>query len=315
VGRSLGVTDPAALAIFARDHADYVQITAPLLDADEAYWQRGNPGAECGADLFQGSGDAAQELRGRPLCDQIFGPPQVSSALEGTAVSYRDLRIVAASEDHLEVEPRQSVLSSALRRRLLMQFASCCFPEPTAFVIRAGNQWLVRGGASGSPHHVKTDPASGRCVNDCNPLTQRLGSRVFEISCSENCPIDPSDALRRPAAGLAGPNDFVCVVDDTTDGIDPNEPGSECVFQSLTTRFAIYRGQSPSRRDTTFRWLLSDGFSPFTLSLTSADRLVSTPRALLSLPELGQLLVTDGTAPGLTTVAISSLGFNTTSVY
>jgi hypothetical protein len=171
----------------------------------------------------------------------------------------------------------------------------------------------VRGGASGSPHHVKTDPASGRCVNDCNPLTQRLASRVFEISCSGNCP--PVDDQNRPAAGLAGPNDFVCVVDDTTDGIDPDEPGSECVFQSLTTRFAIYRGQRATEPGTTFRWLLSDGFSPFTLSLTSAERPVSTPRSLLALPELGQLLVTDSTAPGLTAVEISSVNFNTTFVY
>jgi hypothetical protein len=309
VGRSLGVTDPAKLALFARDHADYVQITGPLLPVDDGYWRSGNPGAECGAELFQDSADSvdsARELRGRALCEQFFGPPQVPT-------QYRDLRILAASEDQLAVEPRLTELASATRRQKLMQLVSCCFPEPTNFVVRVGNQWSVRGGASGAPHHVKTDPVTSRCVNDCNPLTQRLNSRVFEITCSGKC--SPRDELDHGPAGRAGPRDFACVVDDTTEGIDPNEPGSECVYQSLTTRFAIYRGQQPTARDTSFRWVLSDGFTPFTLSLNSGDRATSTPHSMLALPELGALLVTDSTAPGLTTIAIRSLNFVIVSVY
>jgi hypothetical protein len=304
VGRSRGVTDPTNLATFARNHADYVQITAPLLEQDDRYWQPGSAGAECGAELFQNNEDTSQELRGRPLCEQFFSSPDTS---------YRDLRIVEASEDRLTVEPRQAQRGSDLRRRQLMQFVSCCFPEPATFVVRGGNQWVVRGGASGVVHHIKADPASGRCVNDCNPLTQRLNSRVFDISCSGNC---PRDERNRPlGAGPARPDDFVCVVDDTSGGIDPNEPGSECVFQSITTRFAIYRGLGETARDTHFRWVLSDGFAPLTVSLTTADRNVSTPRSLLALPEIGQLLVTDGTALGLTTIAISSPSLPMTAIY
>ena len=305
VGRSYGVRDAAALATFARDHADYVQITAPILDQDEPYWQ--GDGAACGAELFQGSEDSSRVLRGRPLCDEFFGAPELQN-------TNRDLRILEATEDRLTVEPRLQQPSSAQRRRQLLQFVSCCFPEPSSFVVRAGNQWVVRGSSSGVAHHVKAD-AGGRCVNDCNPLTQRLNSRVFELSCSSNCPIDPLDDLHRPAVGLAGPGDFVCVVDDTTGGIEPNEPGSQCVYQSITTRFAIYRGRSETKRDTRFRWLLSDGFGSLAISLTTADRNVSTPRSLLALPEIGQLLVTDGTALGLTTVAISSLNLTVTPIY
>src|SRR5262249_31724716 len=162
--------------------------------------------------------------------------------------------------------------------------------------IRAGNQWVVRASVTGVGHHVRTDPATRRCVNDCNPLTQRLSGRVFEISCSGKCPVDDQ---QRADVGLAKSNDFVCVVDSTSGGIEPGQPGSECVFQSITTRLAIYRGQLATERDTQFRWEFSDGFGPLTIPLTSASTLVSTPRSLLALPELGQMLITDGTAPGL----------------
>jgi hypothetical protein len=303
VGRSLKVSDPDSIAKFSRDHADYVQITGPLLDEDDAYWL--GAGAQCGTELFQGIADA-NEQRGRPLCQQFFGTPQVPTSL-------RDLRIVAASEDSLSVEPREDVgarRNSDTRRRQLMQFVSCCFPEPTAYVVRAGNQWVIRGGASGVGHHVRTDPSSHRCVNDCSPLTQLLVGRAFEISCSANC---PANAEGRLSVGRATANDFVCVADDTTGGIQPGQPGSECVFQSITTRLAFYRGQSATKRDTRFRWQLTDGFGPLSVPLNSTN--VSTPRSLLALPELGQLLITDGTAAGLTFLNIASPNLTTTSIY
>jgi hypothetical protein len=302
VGRTLQLSDPEQLARFASLHADYVQITGSLLADDDPYWLASDTGAQCGAELFQGGGDSATELQGRPLCDRFFGPADVPTG-------NRDLRIVEASEDRLSVEPRDYAQSSPERRRQLMEFVSCCFPEQTSFVVRAGRQWVIRGGATGMGHHVTTDAVSRRCVNDCDPLTQRRTGRVFEISCTENC----RDAEGRLPAGPAVRNeDFVCVVDNTSGGIDPGEPGSECVFQSTTTRLAIYRGQQPTKRDTRFRWLLSDGFAPLTLSLAT-DRSVSSPRSLLTLPELGQLLITDGTAAGVVQVQLSNLA--TASIY
>jgi hypothetical protein len=305
VGASMGVSDPAALASFAQRHADYVQITASLLEEDDAYWQAGSRGAECGAELFDDDGDSSRDLRGRPLCENFFGSPQAQ-------LPARDFRIVAASEDGLLVEPRLD-RQSDMRRQRVMQFVSCCFPEPTPYVVRAGHQWLVRGSGVGVAHHVRTDPSTRRCVNDCNPLTQRLASRVFEISCSGNC---PTDARNSTAVGpaVAG-QDFVCVVDDTTGGIEPGEPGSECIFQSLTTRFAIYRGQEPTDRDTRFRWLMSDGFTPLSIGLTTPDRSRSYPRQLRTLPELGLMMVTDGSVPGLTTVQLNSVNLTTSSIF
>jgi hypothetical protein len=306
VGRSLSVSDPNSLGTFSRDHADFVQITGPLLEEDDAYWRAG--GAQCGAELFD-EGDQGNELQGRPLCQQFFGTPQLP-------LTYRDLRIVAASEDSLTVEPREATgerRNSEIRRRRLMQFVSCCFPEPTTYVIRAGNQWVIRGSSSGVQHHVRTDPSSHRCVNDCSPLTQRLSGRAFEISCSANC---PTNAEGRLSVGRASANDFVCVADDTTGGVQPGQPGSECAFQSITSRLAFYRGLTPTKRDTRFRWQMSDGFGPLSISLTSSSTLgVSTPRSLLALPQLGQLLITDGTAAGITFLNIASPNFTATTIY
>jgi hypothetical protein len=282
-----------------------VQITGPLLDEDDEYWRTG--GAQCGAELLAGVSQG-NEQRGRPLCEELFGTPQVPTSL-------RDLRIVAASEDSLSLEPREAPgarRNSETRRRQLMQLVSCCFPEPTAYVVRAGNQWVIRGGASGVAHHVRSDPNTHRCVNDCSPLTQRLVGRAFEISCSGDC---PANAEGRLSVGRATADDFVCVADDTTGGVQPGQRGSECVFQSITSRLAFYRGLDDTKRDTRFRWQLTDGFGPLSISLTSTDLLVSTPRSLLALPELGQLLITDGTAAGLTFLNIASSNLTTISIY
>jgi hypothetical protein len=297
-GRGLGVS-AADQAAFARRHADYVQIVGDLLEEDDPYWSAPSRGATCGAELFL-SENTATLVPGRSLCDQFFLPAELENP-------HRDFRIVEAREDTLLVEPRDAPPdTSTTRRRQLSEFANCCFPNQTAFQIRGGNQWIVRGAATGFSHAVTTDPTSLRCVADCNPMAEHQRGRAYEISCSQNC---PTDALGQPTVGraIAG-EDFACVVDNTEDGIDPGEPGSECVFQSLTTRFAVYRGQEPSRRDMRFRWQLSDGFSPLVIGLTSVDRNRSTPKSLLSWPESSQIIVSDGSARGLTFVSSRSPG-------
>ena len=299
-GARLGVSASDQPA-FARRHADYVQIVSDLLDARDPYWRNPQTGAQCGLELFSGAApDSENRLAGRPLCEQYFLPIEVEDP-------HRDFRIVEASEDALRIEPRSydPAQVSTNRRRLLNEFAACCFPGSALFQVRAGHQWVVRGSSSGFAHTVTTDPASLRCVEDCSPTVQRRRGRAYEISCEGGCP----DANGRPSVGVpvAG-EDLACVVNSAEDGIDPGEPGAECVFQSLTTRFAIYRGQSESTRDMRFRWQLSDGFTPLVITLTSVDRSRSTPQSLLPLPETNQMIVTDGSARGLTFVSTRNLG-------
>jgi hypothetical protein len=301
VAGSLGVESNADQTSFVRLHTDYAQIVDDLLEEEDPYWRAA--GAQCGTELFGSDSSAGPSGAGRTLCEQFFGTPEVPTF-------NRDWRIVEASQDRLLAEPRDPRsydpdVNSVLRRRQLAEFSACCFPQPALFQIRGGAQWVVRGSVTGFQHRVTTDPVSGRCIEDCSPLVQKLEGRAFEISCSAgNC---PTDAQGRPAVGVADPErDFACVVDDASafqEGIDPGEPGSECVFQNLTTRFAIYRGQTESTRDMRFRWQFSDGFSTLNIPLTSADRPRSVPRSLALIPETNQLVVSDGSARGVTFVS------------
>jgi len=291
VAATLGV--PAAdSAAFARLSSDYVQVTAAFRGEKDAYWFPPSAGATCGTELYGSS--AITGVSGLGLCYQYFGPPE-------NPTTGRDLRILEASEDGLLVEPRDFDPSknSSSRRQLLGEFVTCCFPDPALFQVRAGHQWVVRGSGNGFLHHITTDPESHRCVTDCNPLNARLNGRAFEIACSGDCPVDDRN---RPAVGVAPPGeDFACVVDDgARGGILPGEQGSECVFQSLTTRFAIYRGLQPTLRDTRFRWQFAGGFTPFVTPLTTTTSNVSTPRSMLLVPEISQFLITDGSARGIT---------------
>ena len=307
VGRDMGVA-PEDLPAFARRHADYVQIVGDLPEEDDPHWR--GAGATCGAELFLPDGDTSG-VSGRLLCEQFFLPAEVQA-------EQRDFRIVQASEDSLLLEPRISrsqptadapvndfTEASLKRRQELSAFAACCFPDPTFFQIRAGRQWVVRGAASGFAHAVTTDPTSLRCVADCNPMAAYQRGRAYEISCNGDCVNEQGN----PTVGPSVPGqDFVCGVDSTADGIDPGEPGSECVYQSLTTRFAIYRGRLASDRDMRFRWQFADGFTPFVIGLTSVDRLRSTPQSIVPWPENGQLILSDGSARGLTFVSSRNPG-------
>ena len=297
-GRKLGLTSEQDVATFARQTADYVQFVDELSDEGEPYWRDPSTGGQCGQALFEQS---PTTLSGRSLCAQFFGPIEIQSV-------NRDYRIVEAHEDYLLIEPRSydPATMSTTRRQQLSEFASCCFPGSTAYGIRAGHQWLVRGAATGFAHDVITDPASLRCVADCNPLVSRLRGRAYEISCSENCPTDEDG---RPAVGYAVPGeDVACVVDNARNGIDPGEPGAECIFQNLNTRFAIYRGQRQSVRDMVYHWQLTDGFNPLLINLVNVDRPRSTPQSLQFMPESSQLIVADGSVRGLTFVNSRNVG-------
>jgi hypothetical protein len=302
VGVGLGVS-AAELDAFARRHGDYVQIVEDLPEEDDAYWTPGNPGATCGSELFDIDVSGSGSGGGRALCDDFFGPFQLQNFT-------RDLRIVEAGEDTMRLESRiLEATSSSARRRQLSEFVSCCFPRSTRFAVRAGNQWVVQGSSSGAPHHIKADPSSGRCIQDCNPLSQKLQSRVFEISCSSGCADAAGDTL--PAVGLArAGEDIACVVDDVSGGIEPGEPGAQCVFQSLTTRFAIYRGRSPSQRNMRFRWQVVGGFDPFLLNLSSLDR-TSSPRSLTYVRDVDRVFLADGTARGLSFLSLRSFQLQT----
>ncbi|HEX9621739.1 MAG TPA: hypothetical protein VF989_16450 [Polyangiaceae bacterium] len=274
------------LDAFAVAHADYVQITAELVDEDDSYWSDGR-GATCGG-------------QGRSACEAIFGPGDLDDL-----ANTRELRILQAFQDHVVVEPRNA--ESAAERAELAELMDCCFPAGAAYVVRASRQWVVRGTASGFRHRVVADPVTGRCGFDCNPRKRFFEGRAFEIV-TNSCPDEDADGEVDCAVGDRTSNDTVCVYDATTGGVVPGGPASECIFDSLTARFAVYRGRAASRRGLVFRYQTAGGFVPLSFGLTRNTTQV-LPEQIRFLPELGQIAIVDTQDLGLSLMSLDTFDF------
>lgn len=261
---------------FALLHADYVQVQSEIVGEDEDYWIR--DGKSCGG----GDGN------GFLLCEEEFG------TLDEPGPA-RDLVILDANQDHLVLEPRDSADPART-----LDMLSCCFGgEAVAYTIRAGNHWIVRSESMGFEHHVTTAGPDaeepGRCIQDCNPRLARLNGRAFEVTLADRCDRrDRNDCLACVLEGL-----------DTygTTGIDP---ASGCVFESLNTRFAIYRGTQPSERGMQFEYQYTGGTRVLAADLRSVTSEIS-PQSMVFVPQIQHLAVPDGAANGMALVSIESL--------
>ncbi|MCK6533417.1 MAG: hypothetical protein L6Q84_10640 [Polyangiaceae bacterium] len=288
VGQKLGVP-AAALPAFARRHADVVTVTQALPGEDSSYWD-GGAGASCSA-----SGALAYFK-----CREAFGPADAPTAL-------RDLRVVEAYQDRLVVEPK--AFKNADDRARIEQLFFCCMGGGSAvsYEVRAGHQWVLTGSGGGFRHDVIAVPVAGtsdlRCELDCNPRRAQLVSRVFEVS-AKDC-AKPKEGKSDCAVGPATSADVACVLDKGA-GLGPGKPGEECIFQNLTHRFAVYRGNEPSERGMAFSWGVSGGFVPLAANLAAQSRAVS-PQSMVFVPQIGQLAVADGASQGLVLVSMDSV--------
>src|SRR5690606_35776890 len=160
-----------ALAEFAERHADYVQVTQNLLKSDDEYWDS-DLGRSCGS----GQGYFA--------CEQVFG--HVDEDSDDDLLPGRELRILSGFQDHLVVEPRNTRGEEERRRHL--ELLDCCFPSGMSYGIRASDQWVVQGSATGFRHRVvpvRVDTDAGvtyPCAFDCSPAKKYFESRAYEIS-------------------------------------------------------------------------------------------------------------------------------------
>ena len=275
-GDQLGVAD-SDLGAFSRWHADYVQITAELPGEDDRYWS------------LQTCGDAGLYY----ACEDLFGTPEEPQPS-------RDLRILEAYQDHLVVTPRSDASSEA-KAELLRQLDCCFGGEALSYVVRGGRQWLMVSSAVGFQHNVIATPTDSglRCMRDCNPRRSRLKSRLVEIAADIH--VDPDDDAGIEACGSG--ECLACVMDEPG-AIDP---GSACVFESITTRFAIYRGTQRSQRDMAFTWEYSGGFEPLTASISASTTSVS-PQRMQWFPQSQDLVITDGASQGLVFVELDTIG-------
>ena len=136
-----GQSPEAALAI-----ADYIQIKSSFPVEADPYWTQQNECTFNGCQAQYGNADAPLEPR--------------------------DLRIVEASEDSLQLVPRAAGGTPRLK---------CCFPGVVEFRVRTGNQWTVVGDRIGFMHSVTTTD-EGLCRPSCDPTLATLNGRAFEAT-------------------------------------------------------------------------------------------------------------------------------------
>ena len=276
------------LDAYARRHADYVQITSDLRSEDDRYWSQG-AGGSCGGV----SGKAAFFS-----CRNFFGTADAPSPS-------RDFTILEARQAELTLSPRGT--SDPEDRQTVLDQLACCFGGAALrYKVRAGHQWIVKGSRSGFRHNVVAD-ADLRCIRDCNPRRSLLRSRILEIS-SSSCPAATGDEVTTCGIGRATSADVACIVPNQA-AVSPGAAGSECIFENLMYRFAVYRGNQPSQRDMAFSFQLVGGYAPLVANLAAQTAAVS-PQAMTFVPQLGQLAVVDGAAEGLVLVSLDTVGIS-----
>ena len=276
-------------AAFARDHGDYVQLTADF-DEELPYW-----GQSAGRQCAGGRG-----LRG---CEILFGTAE-------DPTPRRDLMIVEAYQDRLLVESRPDEVNPADPDTSLTDEIRCCFPTATSYVVRGSKQWIVRGTVSGFQHRVQSG-ADGRCELSCDPTRARSSGRAVEISTSANC----SGSC---GIGVAQPGDYACTTEETGDQIALGATSfpQSCVFDGPTARFAVYRGGEESRRGMYFGWEVTGGFRALRGNIASSASGTSVlPQAIWHLPQSDRLVVVDGSAGGLSLLSLTTLRLSPSEPY
>lgn len=283
VGRTRFALSEGAIPRFVARHTDYVQLTNRLYNERDDYWSEA--GAACGEGVVGANGS------GYALCDSLFGEGD-----EDDLSPLRDLTIVTAGEDELSLTPRNlDGLSAADHLEVL----ACCLPGVQDYRLRGGHQWIVRGTSTGFEHAVVADPESEdrRCIFDASPFKALRRGRAFELS-STACDNLVAEDVDSCGVGVRTNRDVVCSYDGTRGPVQVGGVSSECIFDGLTRRFAIYRGLSPSERDMSFGFEVVGGFRGFAISLVN-DSNVVLPVKLVPLPTYNAFGVVDSQNRGL----------------
>ncbi len=276
-------------------HADYVQLTGDFPNVNDSYWSIG-AGQACQTVLNDTVSNGS-----RASCEAMFGKVDDLTALLPT----RDLSITSAFSDHLDVKPRDCLGDACATR---MAQIHCCFPSGSNYTVRASQQWILTG--TSGLHDVAATGADLRCVHtaSCDRRKRYFHQRAFEI-CTPDA--DGTCKTGNPNVGCA----IGAVNPDSNDPpVNPGGPGSACIFDGLTARFAVYRGDKPSLRDMTFSWQTTGGFTPLSMSLLTQTTAVN-PQSISYLPEFGYVAVIDGSTLGLTLFDLNSLGVVLPSPY
>lgn len=136
---------PADAASRADREADFVQIFSETPVESDPYW----------------SGQSACTFL---ACGTEYG------TVEAPLVA-RDLRIIEATDDLLQLERRTTQAADA-------PDLQCCFPGVVEFRVRGGEQWMVVGGEVGFLNNM-TVAEDGTCRPSCDPNLALLNGRAL----------------------------------------------------------------------------------------------------------------------------------------
>ncbi len=325
---------------------DYVEILDdPLLQGDPAW---NVPGNECWDGLMDGTTSledgpldpithrVQQSVADARFnaCNQAFGTGSPDTHLG------RDLPILRAYDDHLDVgrfywpdgvdeqTTNRVIVGQDPGSKNALKFVACCFHKQASFKVRAGGEWVAAGqNGVGFLHHViATGPAPDdladsqpgrRCVLSCDPHDVLLNSRSFDVPWS-NIPWGTSSS---PADGGAGPGGdggaggLSCVLPKGSmpDLLRTSPLALQNPFFSYVTWMGCSLPVSSfdhtiTPRDDTWRFQISGGFTPLTISLTSNSVVDISPQSMRYIQPLGWLAVVDGQSQGLELIDLNAVG-------
>lgn len=273
---------------------DYVQVTDELLANTDPYWFL--DGNDCwggiDANIPADYAGAQRGMARHDACESVFGTP-------AEALTSRDFPILEASEGRLvlgrykyppgtENSVRERVVIPADTSNAgLLSAAQCCFHNQVQFNVRAGGTWLAFGSGNQYLHHISTGEG-GRCVQSCENRERLMNSRIFSL---------PREALDQPA------------------------PTRSSVLAMRNPMFSYFlvdgrnaQGRVRPERDVVWRFQTRNQFAALALTLADTE-ITANPRSMRYLAPLGQVVVLDGAAQGLTLIDLRTMAFAAAPVY
>jgi hypothetical protein len=150
-----------ALATWADEHADIVEITNDFLPEEDPYWA------------------AAQDTCSYLRCVTTYGNPDNPTSARSFPITaaYQDRVLTAATSVADATDPTATLPPE------------CCFPTLVTYQVRSSRSWVALGSVTGFNHHTTVDPQTGRCVEAgvdretslvCDTSVVRRNGRVFE---------------------------------------------------------------------------------------------------------------------------------------
>jgi hypothetical protein len=251
---SVGFCDGGAQGEDLAPGGDILEITDNLPDPADPYWA------------------TAQECT-RSDCEEVFGTLEAPRVLDRGEPIGRDIIIAKSYQGRLSLRP-----SATMREGLPPVPVACCFPYPVSYTVRARQQWIVTGQATGFSH--------------------RLIPNKNDTACMESG--DPNSALRNGRVVARSPSEPVPAYDDPA------------VFRNAQLRFVIWDmdencANPPCAarvRDRFFSFQEAGGFVAMRLSIAPDPVL---PQSVRYVRGLQQLAITDPISRGLTLFSIGRL--------